>query len=598
MRLDLTDKEKAIFRTILAVDATFHLGAIYRVAGGYVRDRILGLQSDDLDIALDNMTGRQFEVHLRRFAKADPACGIGKSYIVEETPGVKLETVAVEICGRKIDFINLRSETYGDTRVPEMRFGDPKTDAERRDLTVNALFYNINTGEVEDHVGGLEDIRTMTLRTPLNPLRTLTDDPLRALRALRFLSRFKGARMDKALERAIADPSVHEAYRKKVAPERAGPEILKMLAGAAPAEALRIMFSAGLHKAVFDLPETNELMDLWMDQRNSHHKHNLMEHTLFVVQNMCEILSEEKAPEGLRVRMLLAALFHDFGKAHPDICKPKKSDPEQRSYHGHEEKSAVIAEAALLSIGVPEADRKFVTKVISLHMRPHQSEKEWTGRAVGRFLRDTQIPGQDSSDVWRWVFLLGIADTRAKDMRNQDLQDVEQKKRVMDVIGGAKLRSGDLMTKPLLNGHDLMAMFPSLAPSSGFIKDLTARLLEEQSAGNVNNRDEAAAFIETSRAKTEAAFGTERHEHQEGGRSTGAGRGPAQEDPEDHLLRRHEVRQHARLADDDAAGPRRGGHEDTCPPSHQTRLRHGDHPGLPRRDGLAAPRDERQDGRA
>lgn len=103
-----------------------------------------------------------------------------------------LETATLSILGQQIDFVNLRSETYQeDSRVPQIEFGTPQSDAFRRDITINSLFYNINEQKVEDFTGmGLLDLQSKVLRTPLEPLKTFTDDPLRILRVLRFKSRY------------------------------------------------------------------------------------------------------------------------------------------------------------------------------------------------------------------------------------------------------------------------------------------------------------------------------------------------------------------------------------------------------------------------
>jgi tRNA nucleotidyltransferase (CCA-adding enzyme) len=113
--------------------------------------------------------------------------------------------------GLDLDFVNLRSEEYAEhSRIPEtMRFGTPKEDAERRDLTINSLFYNLHTESVEDFTGkGVDDIENGIIRTPLDPMTTFLDDPLRVLRAVRFAARLdfkitpevKAAMMNKSVK--------------------------------------------------------------------------------------------------------------------------------------------------------------------------------------------------------------------------------------------------------------------------------------------------------------------------------------------------------------------------------------------------------------
>lgn len=143
-----------------------------------------------------------------------------------------LETVTTKILGFDVDLVNLRKETYReDSRNPTIEDGTPKEDAFRRDSTVNALFYNLQTGEVEDFTGrGLRDLEAGLIKTPLDPYQTFKDDPLRILRSIRFSSRL-GFAIDTGDEQAMGDQKNQEALRLKISRERFGVEITKMLRG-------------------------------------------------------------------------------------------------------------------------------------------------------------------------------------------------------------------------------------------------------------------------------------------------------------------------------------------------------------------------------
>lgn len=510
MNIKLSPQEQGIFDVIMAVNDEYKLGQTFRVAGGWVRDKLLGAESDDLDIALDKMTGKQFETKVLEYGRTHPQAGVGKSYTVDANAekSKHLETTAIEIQGLKVDFVNLRSETYGDSRVPTMEMGTPETDAHRRDLTINALFYNVNTGQVEDFVGGLKDLQTMDLRTPMDPKKTFMDDPLRMARVLRFNSKFPNSKIDPAAIHAMADPEVQDAYKTKVAPTRAGPEIVKLMGGANPAGPLKVMFDTGLDKAIFDpekIPLLKGIKDLNMDQRNKHHAHTVLDHTLLVLKNMNDIAVQEGLPKDKRTLMNMAALFHDYGKAYEGIQQPKASDPAQMSYKGHEDKSAEIAEEALKHIGVGEDDRKFVNMVVKMHMRPHVDE--WSPRTIGRFLRETAIPGQDemSKDMWRYVMLHGIADEKSKGT-GDPTADIDRKRQHMSQFQEFQQRTPPSQAKPLLNGNDLMEMFPNLLPKTGFLKDIAGRLLDEQAMGNVTSQDQARAYVEGIRGEIERTY--------------------------------------------------------------------------------------------
>lgn len=155
----------------------------------------------------------------------------------------------------EVDIVHLRSENYtSDSRVPTAQHGSPLVDALRRDLTINALFYNLHTRQVEDHTGrGLQDLRLGLVRTPLSPLVTLLDDPLRAFRAVRFASRFQ-FRIDPELVRACQHPSVHARIASIISPERCAVEMRRMFAGHAAAHSLARLYQYGLLQCVIKIP--------------------------------------------------------------------------------------------------------------------------------------------------------------------------------------------------------------------------------------------------------------------------------------------------------------------------------------------------------
>ena len=154
-----------------------------------------------------------------------------------------------------IDFVNLRAETYTsmETRIPTVEIGTPQQDAERRDFTINSLFYNLATKQVEDFTGrGIEDLKNRRLRTPLDPQVTFLDDPLRVLRAVRFASRFDCI-LEEDLRTAAQLEEVRVALVRKVSRERVGKELLNMLTGRAahPERALRLLHELRLCESVF-----------------------------------------------------------------------------------------------------------------------------------------------------------------------------------------------------------------------------------------------------------------------------------------------------------------------------------------------------------
>ncbi|KAI3839319.1 hypothetical protein MKX03_031029 [Papaver bracteatum] len=221
-KIEITDKEKQIFDKLTQVVHHYNLQTQLRVAGGWVRDKLLGKQSVDMDIALENMMGEDFCKKVNEYSlfvgEKDQKIGI-----VESNPdkSKRLQTAVMEVLGIQIDFVNLRSERYNqNSRIPSVEDGSPKEDAYRRDLTINSLFYNIKEKTVEDYTGrGILDLRSGRIVTPLDPMVTFLDDPLRVFRAIRFAARF-GFVLDEGLREAAASEKVRDAIASKISRER------------------------------------------------------------------------------------------------------------------------------------------------------------------------------------------------------------------------------------------------------------------------------------------------------------------------------------------------------------------------------------------
>ncbi|KAH2346194.1 hypothetical protein KXW30_008624 [Aspergillus fumigatus] len=241
---------------------------VLRFTGGWVRDKLLGVDSHDIDVGISSMTGYQFGMALKDYLdipenlekyKRNHPNGHMKEAIVslhkiEANPekSKHLETVTTKIFGFDIDLVNLRKEMYtDDSRNPQMEFGTAEEDALRRDATINALFYNLNESKVEDLTGrGFSDMRDKIIRTPMEPYQTFKDDPLRVLRLIRFASRL-GYKIDPNTERAMQNSDISVALKLKISRERVGTELEKMLKGPDPRGALQLIDRLGLYHTIF-----------------------------------------------------------------------------------------------------------------------------------------------------------------------------------------------------------------------------------------------------------------------------------------------------------------------------------------------------------
>jgi len=272
-----------------------------------------------------------------------------------------LETATMKVGRFWIDFVNLRAETYADTRVPtEVRIGTATEDALRRDLTINSMFYNLKTGQVEDLTArGLTDLAAGVIATPLAPTTTFLDDPLRVLRAVRFAARLRFA-LDPGLREAASSPAVRAALASKVSRERVGAEVDLMMRSDDPVGAMRLI-SATLHLApiVFPLPaplspylaglavlsKSHEYLDLSGASRLP---------PLYCKDGFCELgngeermVNEERMIDDVDTRRLLwyAAFLKPIGDL--DIAAAKEEEKEeQKAKENQKKKEAKVSGAA------------------------------------------------------------------------------------------------------------------------------------------------------------------------------------------------------------------------------------------------------------
>ncbi len=499
--LSLTPKEKNIFEFLRQVKKNYNLNIQMRVVGGWVRDKLLGMESDDIDIAID-MPGYDFAKIVAEAAVKNNITKDPKAYRVsleksadpnEKIPDDKLMVGAVNLFGQKIEFVPMRTEYYPDpnSRQPEVTTtNSPEEDSKRRDLSFNALYYNIETGKIDDFVGGVKDLGLedgkMILRTPDEPYKTFHEDPLRLLRVLRFHSRFPNSVIDPSIIKAMQDPSIHESYTKKVAPERAGPEIMKMLMGDDPVNSLKLLFESGLYKTVFKVPsmETINEQGIQMDQQTPWHKYNLAEHTLEVIKNLNQIMKDNGETDYMRGLMNLGGLWHDFGKMQKGIQQPHPKNKGQMQYIGHERESAIMADQIMKSIGVGKDDRNIVNQVIKLHMRPLDADK-WGPKGRGKFLRDTRMHGKDEEhkDLWKYVFYHAQADSMSSQPDKFNIE--ESQKSFNDFRNFVESPTGSFRGT-VLNGNDIISIFPQLKPSSGYIKEVLDYIKELQDANKID----------------------------------------------------------------------------------------------------------------
>lgn len=260
MKIDLSENEIMICKLVKGYALSLSPPATPRLAGGFVRDKIMGIKCHDIDIALDNISGLSFATGLSDQLKEHPNV---HKILANPDKSKHLETAVINIHGYSIDFVHLRSEQYTDSRIPIIKSGTPEEDAFRRDITINSLFYNLITEEIEDFTRrGLNDIQNKSIDTPLDPKVTLFDDPLRILRIFRFKSRFEFNIHNRIYE-ALKDERLAKALKFKVSNERNGIEIMKMVQYKNGEDGLIEIIKNNLISAVFKQKcEVNDSIDI------------------------------------------------------------------------------------------------------------------------------------------------------------------------------------------------------------------------------------------------------------------------------------------------------------------------------------------------
>ncbi len=346
-----------IFKHITSV--VDRMGVEAYVVGGYVRDYYLHRPSTDIDVvvvgsgvAVAEELGRQ----------------LGVKVTVYRTYG----TAMLRWRGSEVEFVGARRESYTpESRNPHVEPGTLEDDQRRRDFTINAMAWSVNGatfGELVDPFGGMDDLDDCIIRTPCEPERTFSDDPLRMMRAVRFASQL-GFDIDDSTFEGIC----RQAERINIiSRERISVELNKILASPAPSIGLTLMRTSGLLRYV--LPELDRMAGI--ERRGKHaHKDNF-EHTMKVLDNVA------RCTDDLWLRW--AALLHDIGKP-----QTKAYDSYAGwTFHQHEAVGSKIVPQIFRRLKLPMNEpMRFVQKMVFLHMRPIVlSEDMVTDSAVRRLL--------------------------------------------------------------------------------------------------------------------------------------------------------------------------------------------------------------------